>query len=47
MTNSLERETLVKGTGSCCVLVEYVKDNYYASFHYLSYMYHRYRVINC
>ena len=27
---SMEREILVKGTGSRCVLEEYVKDNYYA-----------------
>ena len=31
----------VKGTGSWCVLVEYVKDNYYARFH--DHRYHRYR----
>ena len=31
----------VKGTGSWSVLVEYVKDNYYASFHDPNY--HRYR----
>ena len=32
-------------TGSWCVLVEYVKDNYYARFH--DPRYHRYREINC
>ena len=32
---------LVKGTGSWCVFVEYVKDNYYARLHDPSY--HRYR----
>ena len=32
---------LVNGIGSWCVLVEYVKDNYYAKFHDPSY--HRYR----
>ena len=37
--------TLYKGTGSWCVLVEYVKENYYARFHDPSY--HRYREINC
>ena len=31
----------VKGTGSWCVLVEYVKDNYYARIQNLSF--HRYR----
>ena len=31
----------VKGTGSWCVLVEYVKDNYYARFH--DPRYHRYK----
>ena len=31
----------VKGTGSWCVLVEYVKDNYYARFYDPSY--HMYR----
>ena len=31
----------VKGTGSWCMLVEYVKDNNYARFHDPSY--HRYR----
>ena len=31
----------VKGTGSWCVLEEYVKDNYYARFSDPSY--HRYR----
>ena len=31
----------VKGTGSWCVLVEFVKDNYYARFYDPSY--HRYR----
>ena len=38
---SMEREMYVKGTGSWCMLVEYVKDNYYARFHDPSY--HRYR----
>ena len=41
-------EMQVKGTGSWCVLVEYVKENYYAlhaRFHDPSY--HRYREINC
>ena len=37
LTNSME----VKGTGSWCVLVEYIKENYYARFHDPSY--HRYR----
>ena len=31
----------VKGTWSWCMLVEYVKDNYYVRFHDSSY--HRYR----
>ena len=31
----------VKGTGSWCVLVEYVKDNYSARFH--DRKYHKYR----
>ena len=31
----------MKGTRSWCVLVKYVKDNYYARFHDPSY--HRYR----
>ena len=31
----------VKGTGSWCILVEYVKENYYARFHDPSY--YRYR----
>ena len=31
----------VKGTGSLCMLVKNVKDNYYARFHDPSY--HRYR----
>ena len=34
LTKSMEREMYVKGTGSWCVLLEYVKDNYYARFHY-------------
>ena len=38
---SMKREMKVKGAGSWCVLVEYVKDNYYARFNDL--MYHRYR----
>ena len=35
----------VKSTGSWCVLVEYVNDNYYVRFHDDS-MYHRYRERN-
>ena len=34
----------VKGAGSMCVLVEHVKDNYYAKFHNPSY--HNYREIH-
>ena len=37
----MKHEMFVKGTGSWCVLVEYVKDNYYARFH--DPRYHRYR----
>ena len=37
----MKLEMKVKGTGSCCLLVEYVKDNYYARFH--DPRYHRYR----
>ena len=40
LKKSMEREMLVKGTGSRCVLVEHVKDNYYARLHNPSY--HRY-----
>ena len=40
-TKSMEHEMKVKGTTSWCVLVEYVKDNYYARF--LNPIYHRYR----
>ena len=40
-TKSMEREMKVKGTTSWCVLVEYLKDNYYARFLYP--IYHRYR----
>ena len=29
----MKREMKVKGTGSKCMLVEYVKDNYYARLH--------------
>ena len=41
LTKSFECEMQVKGTGSLCVLVEYVKENYYARFHGPSY--HLYR----
>ena len=41
MTKSMKREMKVKGTGSWSLLVEYVKDNYYARFH--DPRYHRYR----
>ena len=41
LTKSMEGEMKVKGTGSLCVLLEYVKENYYARFHDCSY--HRYR----
>ena len=41
LKKSVEREMQVKGTGSWCVLVEYVRKNYYARFHDPSY--HRYR----
>ena len=41
LTKSMEREMYVKGTGSWCVLVEYVKDKFYARFHDPSI--HRYR----
>ena len=34
---SMEREMKVKGTRSMCLLVEHVKDNYYARFHNHSY----------
>ena len=34
---------LVKGTGSWCMLVEYVKYNYYAKFHDPSYQRYRER----
>ena len=40
-TQSMEREMWVKGTGSWCVLEEYVRDNYYKRVHNPSY--HRYR----
>ena len=33
LTKSMKCEMKVKGTGSRCVLVEYVKDNYYARLH--------------
>ena len=33
MTKSMEGEMYVQGIWSWCVLVEYVKDNYYARFH--------------
>ena len=39
LTNSLEREMKVKGTGSRCLLEECVKDNNYARFHSHSYHY--------
>ena len=41
LTKSIEREMLVKGTRSWCMLVEYVKENYYARFHDPSF--HMYR----
>ena len=37
----MKREMKVKGIGSWWVLIEYVKDNYYAMFH--DSRYHRYR----
>ena len=37
----MEHEMMVKGIGSMCMLVEQVKDNYYARFHNPSY--HSYR----
>ena len=45
LTKSIESEMKVMLTGSWCVIVEYVKDNYYARFHDPSY--HRYREIYC
>ena len=46
LTKSMEHEMYeyVKGTESWCVLVEYVKENYYARFHKPSY--HRYKEKN-
>ena len=41
LTKSMECEIKVKGTGSRCLLVEYVKNNYYARYHNPSY--HKYR----
>ena len=46
LTKSMEREMLVKGTGSWCVLVENLKDNYYVRFHYYSSHLHRKRHIS-
>ena len=34
LTKSIDREIKVRGTGSRCVLDRYVKDNYYARFHF-------------
>ena len=33
----------VKGTRSWCVLIEYVKDDYYTRFHFHNPSHHRYR----
>ena len=37
LTELVELEMKVKGTGSRCLLQEYVKDKYYARFHLQSY----------